>query len=139
MDITTGKIEDVPFGPHKEVSSTLVDSKGNIWIGFYNNGIEVYERDGSRLKKYNSTNSNLSNDVVLCMIERDSLIWAGTDGGGINIIDMKTDRIEVLSSVSGDPSSFPAHSIKSIYTDYYGNIWVGSIRDGRCVSAPSLH
>lgn len=130
MDITTGKIEDVPFGPHKEVSSTLVDSNGNIWIGFYNNGIEVYERDGSMLKKYNSTNSNLSNDVVLCMIERDSLIWAGTDGGGINIIDMKTDRIEILSSVSGDPSSFPAHSIKSIYTDYYGNIWVGSIRDG---------
>lgn len=130
MDITTGELAEAPYGTRREISSTLVDCQGRVWIAFYNNGIEVYEREGKRIRKYSSSNSSLSNDVVLCMTERDSIIWAGTDGGGVNIIDLKTDRIKVLSSVSGDPSSLPAHSIKSIYTDHYGNIWAGSIREG---------
>ena len=36
----------------------------------------------------------------------------------------------MISHIAGDPSSLPAHSIKSIYTDEYGNIWAGSIREG---------
>ncbi len=64
------------------------------------------------------------------MTEHDSSIWAGTDGGGINIISPESGDIRVLSHVAGDPSSLPAHSIKSLYTDDYGNIWAGSIREG---------
>lgn len=130
VDITTGETHPTPFGDRREVSATLVDSQGRLWIAFYNNGIEVFEKDGNRLKTINTGNSELSNNVILCMTERDSVIWAGTDGGGINIIDLDADRIKVLSAVAGDPSSLPAHSIKSIYTDHHGNIWAGSIRDG---------
>ena len=35
---------------------------------------------------FNMHNSNLSHEVVLCMEEQDSLLWMGTDGGGINIL-----------------------------------------------------
>lgn len=130
LDTTTGIISEAPFGTRSEVTATLVDSEGRIWIAFYNNGIEVYDKTGNLLKKYNTENSDLSNNVVLCMTERESIIWAGTDGGGVNIINPKEDRIKTLSLISGDPSSFPAHSIKSIYTDHHGNIWTGSVRDG---------
>lgn len=130
VDIHTGEVSEAPFGPHKEVSATLVDSRGRIWIAFYNKGISVYSKDGRLLKRYTTANSGLSNDIVLCLTERDSAIWAGTDGGGINIIYTEEDRISVLSHIPGDPSSFPAHSISSIYNDHYGNIWAGSIRDG---------
>ena len=130
IDTETGTVQHTPFGSHKEVSSAMIDSRGWIWIAFYNNGIEVFDRDGKPVKKYTSSNSALSSNLVLCMTERDSTIWAGTDGGGINIIDPKTDNISVLSHIAGDPSSLPAHSIKSIYTDHHGNIWAGSVRDG---------
>lgn len=130
LDITTGEMSDAPFGPDKEVSATLADSKGRIWMAFYNKGICVYSKDGRLLKTYTAANSGLTNDIVLCLTERDSAIWAGTDGGGINIIYTEDDRISVLSHIPGDPSSFPAHSINSIYNDHYGNIWAGSIRDG---------
>ena len=130
VDTETGAIKETPFAIFNEVSTTLVDSKGRIWVSFYNNGIVVFEKDGTILHRYNTSCSDLSNDVVLCMTERDSCIWAGTDGGGINIIDPENNRIRVLSHIAGDPSSLPAHSIKSIYTDNYGNIWAGSIREG---------
>ena len=130
VDTISGELSDAPYGSYSEVSAGLVDSKGRIWLAFYNNGIEVYSPEGVLLKTYRSESGSLSNNIVLCLTERYSTIWAGTDGGGINIISFDDDRVRNLNHIAGDQSSFPAHSIKSIHTDSYGNIWAGSIRDG---------
>ena len=130
VNTDTGEFSPTTLGPIKEVSGTMTDRHGRLWIAFYNHGIRVYEKDGTLFKSYTVQNSQLSNDLVICFTEKGSKIWAGTDGGGINIIDPETDEIRVLSHVSGDASSFPAHSIKNLYTDHDGNIWAGSTRDG---------
>lgn len=130
IDSESGKVSNVHSGHAKEISDAIIDSKGRIWLALYNKGITVYSKDGILLKEYRTDNSGLSNNIVLCMTERDSEIWAGTDGGGINIIDFDNDLISTMTHVAGDPSSLPAHSIKSIHTDHYGNIWAGSIREG---------
>ena len=130
IDTETGDVRNVEFGSHKEVSASLIDSKGNIWLALFNNGIEVYTRNGELINSYNTANSELSNNIVLCMTERDGAIWVGTDGGGVNIIDAENNKINILSHVAGDQASFPAQSIKCIYTDADDNIWAGSIRNG---------
>ena len=130
VDTTTGEVSAAPYGERNEVSAALIDSKGRIWLAFYNNGIEVFEKDGTRIKSYNTSNSQLSKNIVLCMTEHGSSVLAGTNGGGINIIDIETDRIKTLSHIPGDRLSFPAQSIKSIHTDHYGYIWAGSIHKG---------
>lgn len=137
INTQTGEISETQLGPIKEVSGTMTDSQGRLWIAFYNHGIRVLDKEGNLLKSYTSQNSALSNDIVICFTEKDSKIWAGTDGGGINIIDPETDKIRVLSHIAGDPSSFPAHSIKNLHTDNYGNIWAGSTRDGLFRISPS--
>ena len=114
----------------KEVSSIMVDSKQHIWIAFYNNGIEAYTKTGVLYKSYNTSNSGLSKDIVLCMTEKGGQVWVGTDGGGINIIEPESDKITTLSHISGDSSTLPALSIKSLHIDHSGNIWAGSIRRG---------
>ena len=130
IDLENGTISPSPFNTYKEVTSSLIDSRGRVWLGFYNNGIGVYNKDGSLIKSFTTENSLLSNNIVLCLTESQGQVWAGTDGGGVNVIDMDNDKLNVLSHIPGFPSSFPAHSIKSIYTDQYGNVWAGSIRDG---------
>ena len=130
IDISNREVLDAPFGDRTEVSAALIDSKGRIWLAFYNNGIEVFEKDGTRIRTYNTANSTLSKNIVLCLTEHNSTVLAGTNGGGINIIDIETDRIKTLSHIPGDRLSFPAQSIKSIHTDHYGNIWAGSIHKG---------
>ena len=114
----------------KEVSSIIIDNKQQVWIAFYNNGIQVYKIDGTPVKSYTKANSELTSDLILCMKERGGQIWAGTDGSGINIIDPETDKITILSHIPGDSSTLPALSIKSLYVDYSGNVWAGSIRRG---------
>ena len=130
VNINTCDISSSPFGQFNEVSATLTDSKGRVWLAIYNKGIEVYEKDGTLIGSYNTSNSKLSNNIVLCMDQRDSVVLAGTEGGGINIIDIENGNITTLKHISGDRSSFPAHSIKSIHVDQYGNIWAGSLRNG---------
>ena len=126
----TGEALGRTIGSSKEVSASMIDSKGRIWLALYNYGIEVYDQQGFTLQSYTLSNSDLNNNVVLCFTERDGQIWAGTNGGGINIINPETGSIKILSHVSGNPASFPAQSIRSLYTDTYGNIWAGSMRDG---------
>ena len=140
VDKYSGEVKETPFGTSKEISAQLIDSKGRVWVAAYNKGIEVFGKDGSLLKQYSRSMGSLNNDIVLCMTEKDSSIWAGTDGGGINIISLEHDKTEILKHISGDISSFPAHSIKSIYTDIDGNIWVGSVRNGLIrVSSSGMH
>ena len=130
IDKESGAASVTPFGSRKEISAMLIDSKDRLWVAPYNQGIEVYSKDGNLIRTYSSTNGNLSNDIVLCMAERNSAIWVGTDGGGINIISTEDNTSDCLSYVSGDPMSFPANCIKSIYTDLDGNVWAGSLRKG---------
>lgn len=130
VNIKTKDITSSPFGMFNEVSATLTDSNGRIWFAIYNKGIEVYEKDGTQVCSFNTSNSKLSNNIVLCMDQRDSVVLAGTDGGGINIININSGNITTLKHIPGDRSSFPAHSIKSIHVDQYGNILAGSIRNG---------
>ncbi len=130
IDKNSGEVSQPLYDKSKAVSAMTTDRMGRIWVASYNKGIEVFDKDGKLIRRYCTENSQLSNDIVLCMKERNSEIWVGTDGGGINIIDLDEDRISVLRHISGDVSSFPSHSIKSIYVDDYGNVWVGSIRDG---------
>ena len=137
VNTLTGELTDALTDSPKEVSAVLIDSKGRLWIARYNNGIQVYEQDWTLRRSYSTGNSSLSSDLVICLAEKDGKIWAGTDGGGINVIDLENDKLTVLSYIPGDSSSFPAHSIKSIYTDNYGNIWAGSTRDGLIKVSPS--
>lgn len=130
INTDTGDFTATALGPIKEVSSTMEDSKGRLWIALYNHGIRVFDKERNLLKTYSTGNSPLSNDIIIYFTEKDGKIWAGTDGGGINIIDPETDSIRVLEHTPGDPSSLPAHSIKTLYTDNYGNVWVGTTRDG---------
>ena len=130
IDKKTGEIFESPFGRTEEISSSMIDSQGRVWIALYNKGIWIYDNTGQLLKSYTKDNSGLNCNIILSMTERDSRIWAGTDGGGINIIDFNTDNIEIINNTPGDQFSFPTVSIKSLYKDQYGNIWAGSIRDG---------
>lgn len=130
IDTNNGEIRPAPYGEMNEVSAALIDNKGRVWIAFHNKGIEIFEKDGTKIRSYNSENSGLSKNIVMTLTQHDSLVLAGTNGGGINIIDFDNDKIKSLKHIPGDRLSFPAQCIKSIHTDHYGNIWAGSLHKG---------
>ncbi|MCC8170844.1 MAG: response regulator [Parabacteroides sp.] len=130
INVRTGEVSASPLKNEKEIRSMMIDSHGRIWISSYNKGIRCYSHEGDLLASYTTRNSQLTNNVVLSMAERDNEIWIGTDGGGINILDPKTGTIKVLEHVAGNHASLPVNSILSLHNDSNNNIWAGTIRSG---------
>ena len=110
VNTLTGEVTNLPTDSPDEISAVLPDSKGRLWIACYNHGIWAYDKDWTLLRSYSTQNSSLSSDLIICLTEKNGKIWAGTDGGGINIIDLDDETLSVLSHLPGAPSSFPAHA-----------------------------
>lgn len=131
LDMNTGTCRRPPFDCGKEIMHILIDSQKRIWVAPYNGGLNCFTRDGRLLASYTTRNSPLSNNVVLCLAEREGNIWIGTDGGGINILHPETGRFSLLEHIPGsDNYSLPANSILCLYNDRNNNMWAGSIRNG---------
>jgi len=131
LDLNTGKHSLPPFDCGKEIMNMLIDSQNRIWIAPYNGGVSCFTHDGKQLASYTTHNSDLSNNVVLSLAEREGQIWIGTDGGGINILEPETGKFSLLDHVPGsDNYSLPANSIFCLYNDRNNNMWAGSIRNG---------
>lgn len=131
LDLNTGEYSLPPFDCGKEIMSMLIDSQNRIWIAPYNGGVSCFTHDGTQLASYTTRNSDLNNNVVLSLAEREGKIWIGTDGGGINILEPKTGKFTLLEHIPGsDNYSLPANSILCLYNDRNNNMWAGSIRNG---------
>lgn len=130
LNLHTGEVSSPPFDCGTEIMDIMIDSRQRIWIAPYNNGIRCFSKNGTLLASYTTRNSQLNNDVVLCMAERDEHIWIGTDGGGINILDPETKEIDILEHIPGNNYSLPVNSILYLYNDVNNNMWAGSIRGG---------
>lgn len=139
LDVRTGRMQTASLEGAKQITCALPDSRGRLWVTAYNKGVACFDRQGKRLKTYTTENSGLSHNVVLCINERDGKIWIGTDGGGINILDPETGRINVLSHRAGDNSSLPDNSVRCLCTDDAGdNIWAGTVKGGLVNIRPSF-
>lgn len=128
-DPQTGVV-DRTFVKEKNISAYYVDSNGCLWVSPYGAGLLCYSAGGKLLREYRSDNSQLTNDIVRDIIEKDGNMWFATDGGGICILDRTTGQINSIQHISGDMTSIPANSINCLYLDRENNPWAGTVREG---------
>lgn len=108
-----------------------IDDEGCLWITDYNNGLKRFSQEGKLVAHYTTQNSSLSSDLVQCITLINGRIWAGTDGGGINIINPVDGSIQVLEHESGNIHTLPVNTILHIHGSEKGNnIWLGTTRGG---------
>lgn len=130
FNISTDEVKPVKEDLGYNFTAGLCDSDGNLWLARAGEGLFCYDKDLHLLKTYTTNNSKLANEHILCLIEKDGLIWAGTYGGGLNIIDKATGEIRILHNIDGDPNQFPNDFISSLGVDSIGNVWVGTCHGG---------
>ena len=112
-------------------SDLCIDDEGCLWITDYNNGLKRFSQEGKLVAHYTTQNSSLSSDLVQCITLINGRIWAGTDGGGINIINPVDGSIQVLEHESGNIHTLPVNTILHIHGSEKGNnIWLGTTRGG---------
>ncbi len=112
----------------KRIQWIMEGKEGSIWIASNGNGL--YKIDPHRLEVVQffttfSETCKLSNDAVLCVYQDESdVIWAGTNGGGINAI--KSRSFPLYHWEAKKDSSSLGNNIWVIKEAPNGKLWAGS-------------
>ena len=106
------------------------DSKGILWIGSDNDGLNSYNPVTGEIKTYKESgpgNYALPSNAVSSICEDDKgNIYVGSIKGGLARIDVKTGKIERIQSANPNESTLP---VKYIYLDSKKKLWIGT--DGK--------
>ncbi|MFC1569965.1 two-component regulator propeller domain-containing protein, partial [bacterium] len=112
------------------VRSIFEDHQGNLWIGTYYGGVNLFRRNKKRFVNYHSEPYNeqgLNHDLVQTFLE-DSKgnIWIGTDGGGLNYFNRKTGVFDKYMHDIEKPHCISDNHVLDLSRDQNDNIWVAT-------------
>ena len=102
-----------------DIRAISQDLKGDIWIGFGNNGGVSEVDDSLQWTNYNINNSGLANDTVYAIIQDSNYTWFGTRKGVLGFNDTSWVKYDASDSLVNN-------IVYSITTDFYGNKWFGT-------------
>ncbi len=112
------------FGPGPNIASMVVhaiaeDKKGNIWAGYYINGVDKFTEKG--ITHYKIGEGRDINDVHAIFVSRDSTIWLGTYGGLV-----KFDQVDENHTVYTAEDGLAGNRIRYIDEDRLERLWIAT-------------
>lgn len=130
LNIKTGKIQPFTKSDIQNITALFVGDDRRVWIAEFNRGVYVLDTKGNITTRYTTLNSALNSNTILSFLLKQKQLWMATDGGGINILDLDTDKFSHIEYVPGEINTLPANSITCLYEDRESNVWAGSVRGG---------
>ncbi|MEK6478307.1 two-component regulator propeller domain-containing protein [Catalinimonas sp. 4WD22] len=113
-----------------KVKSLLQDSKGRVWVSFWNSGIDLFDPVTHTFKHYTHAmgpGNGPNNDNILSLAEDDEgMIWMTTLGGGLNSLDPKTESFEYFDEKIVSHDGVEDSRFVSLLIDSRNTIWIGS-------------
>jgi PAS domain S-box-containing protein len=108
------------------VNCLYIDNKNNIWIGYVNKGVDVFNEKTQTISNYHfdpKNENSLNNNTIFSITQNtDGKILIGTNGG-LNILDTKTNIFEHYIASESDRSLL-SNTIQNIYIGFEGTIWI---------------
>ncbi|UCH96094.1 MAG: response regulator [Candidatus Aminicenantes bacterium] len=117
------------------LSTLYLDRSGILWVGTYFNGVNKVVYGPLKLKfktfRHEPENHNsLSDSNVRAILEEPGssggILWIGTEGGGLNRWDRRTNRFTRFSHDPKDPGSIRNNNVYCLHFDRSGTLWVGT-------------
>lgn len=110
-------------------SEISADRQGNIWGVNLNGAQVVYRNNDIRTKFYTNKvrdEHSLSKDfATTVMCDNNSMIWIGTNGGGLNLYNpFRKNFMHYLKTFQDGSLSY--NKIRAILEDDSGNLWIGT-------------
>lgn len=140
-----------PNDPHSLngnfVFSLCEDQYGSLWVGT-SNGLNRLDAEKEKkgifsfIHYYNRPydSKSLSNNVIK-VIYRDlqGILWVGTWGGGINVLDLEKKKFRHYLHDPDDPNSLSSNLVYALYEDSAGILWIGVWDKGLNRMDPEQH
>lgn len=122
------------------------DKEDNIWVITHSTGTYIYIKKENRW--YTSLTElmrargfeNVPDDILVWEICYDAkgLLWVATDHLGVLVLDFENKEWRQFTNVKGDDTSLPDITIKHLYLDQLGRMWLASYKNGVAMCAETL-
>ncbi|MEW6194463.1 MAG: two-component regulator propeller domain-containing protein [Bacteroidota bacterium] len=116
----------IKFPDTVSINALYEDSKNNLWIGTWLNGLYRYDPDSKMLynflpdrKEYSIT----SNKITSIIEDSKGFIWLGTHSGGVNKFDKKENKFYHFTTLNGLPNDV----VFGILEDEKDNLWISTM------------
>jgi signal transduction histidine kinase/ligand-binding sensor domain-containing protein/DNA-binding response OmpR family regulator len=115
------------------ISCFCEDASGNIWTGSNDGWLSCFDPQKKVFKNYmpDKNRNSLSYHNIHALYCDNDKIWIGTYSGGLNVLDLKTDRFKHSYAVNNDTGSLYGNSVYAIYKDR-NDLWTGTV-SGICL------
>lgn len=118
----------------KAILSLGIDSKKNLWVGSYNNGVSFIDRQRKKIGHYslNFTNNGLFNSNVRSLFEDSKgFIWIGTkEDGGLSRFDPKKRTFKHYRVDKSNPRALQGDNVTAINEIDERYLLVGTFLNG---------
>ena len=132
-----GGVAFAPFfagqGATAKAHDIELDGQGRLWIATEGGLCVAEPSDPARRKVYDTGNSPLPSDYLVCLEEgAGGYVWAGTVGGGLLRLRLGGDRLECMAISTGQ--GLASADVNSIAVDASGRVWAGTGHGLSCYS-----
>ncbi len=109
-------------------------SNGDLWVATFD-GLNIFNPTTKIFSKYYNKEQNqysLSNNNVRCIFSdnQESIVWLGTDGGGVNIYKKLANRFRHYHKDEYRKNTLSENTIMAIMEANDNKLWVGTLGGG---------
>jgi ligand-binding sensor domain-containing protein/two-component sensor histidine kinase len=118
---------------YRFISDWQFDKQGKLWLSTME-GVFCFDEDNESWlhlaesdADINGLSENQTLTVCLDPFEPEKIVWVGTEGGGLNKVNIETGKVQVFKSDQGLPNDV----VYGVLPDSKGNLWFGT-NSGLC-------
>lgn len=135
VDIDSKKIEKRYQVGNNLIRAIAIDQERRVWVGYYGNGIEVFDANMKSIAQLNNTSSSKlmalpSNNINHLFIDSQQRIWAASNEGAICFENHKYNSFKVYDKEDGLNSTH----IRAFAEDSKHNIWMSTNHGISCLT-----
>jgi signal transduction histidine kinase/streptogramin lyase/CheY-like chemotaxis protein len=127
FDVEQNKL--IPYPVLKGISAIVEDEAGLFWIASSKGLARFDPRSGAVLRQYSHNitqpDSLTSSHIRRMALDRDGVLWIGTDDGGLDTYDTRQSRFAHFRHDPNNPASLSSGTVASVYAADESHIWVG--------------
>jgi signal transduction histidine kinase/ligand-binding sensor domain-containing protein len=111
------------------VNSIVEDTRGHLWIGSFSGLFEFDPLNGKIVSQFHASeeaNGLSDNEIRYLYLEKDDVLWIGTNNGGLQRFDIKTRTFKTFMHNPLNKSSLSNNSVSAVFRDKSGTLWIGT-------------
>ncbi|GAB3665256.1 two-component regulator propeller domain-containing protein [Echinicola sediminis] len=110
-----------------DVNAIAQDKNGFMWFGTHD-GLNKYDGYSFKVFQANPGDSTaLSSNLIFALAEDPrGYLWVGTTGGGVNRLDLTTEKFKRILHQEGNPASLSNNHVTTILVAKDSSVWVGT-------------